>query len=79
MGEPELVVAISLVGGRLTVGLDTAHLDRADFFLDGYPVASLALQGRPLTTTVPDVRPGQTFRVVAFRSGKPVAIRRLIT
>ncbi|MBP2327526.1 hypothetical protein JOF56_007911 [Kibdelosporangium banguiense] len=75
----KLVVAISLVSGRLTVGLDTAGLDRAEFYLDGHRVDCLALHGEPMTTTVTGVHPGQDFRVVAFAGGRPAAAHRLTT
>lgn len=75
----QLVVAISLVSGQLTVGLDATDLDQADFYLDDRHVESLALHGKPMTLTVPGVRPGQVFRVEAFADGEPAATRRLTT
>ena len=70
-----LVVAISLVSDQLTVGLDSTDLDRAELYLDDRRVQSLALHGKPMTLTLPDVRPGQVFRVEAFTGGEPAATR----
>ncbi|MET0132508.1 MAG: S41 family peptidase [Kibdelosporangium sp.] len=81
----KFVVAVSLAAaasagtGELTVGLDTTNVGRADFYLDGRPVDSLALHGEPVTTAVPDVEPGQVFRVEGFAGADLVCVRQLIT
>jgi hypothetical protein len=74
-----LVAAVSLTGRELTVDLDTANIDRADFYLDGRPVDSLSLPGQPLSTTVSGVAPGQRFRIEGFADGRLVAARQFTT
>jgi hypothetical protein len=74
-----LVVAISLVGDELTVGVDARNVDRVDFYLDGRPVDSLPIAESPITTAVADVSAGQTFRVEGFSDGEHVALRQLTT